>query len=235
LSMREIDLEVTRNHPELRVGGYAVLTVCDTGCGMDRATLQRMFEPFFTTKPPGEGTGLGLAVVHGIMKSHDGAISVYSEPGRGTTIQLYFPAQEGSATEMARSPGPIPAGHGEHILFVDDEAPLASLGKKMLAGVGYEVTAETNSIQALAAFRAEPGRYDLVITDLTMPNLTGTDLACELLKLRPDLPIILATGFVGSMTPGIAQAMGICELLMKPATMRSLAESAQRALQRSAG
>jgi CheY-like chemotaxis protein/two-component sensor histidine kinase len=224
------DADFARAHPDLRMGRYASLSISDTGCGMDRATIQRIFEPFFTTKAPGEGTGLGLAVVHGIVKSHEGAVTVYSEPGKGTTFHLYFPIHESAAVETVPETEAIVRGSGERVLFVDDEASLASLGKKMLERIGYQVTTKTSSSEALAAFRAEPGRYDLVITDLTMPNLTGTDLAVELLKLRPDLPIILATGFGGSMNSAKAQTLGLRELLMKPVTAQSLAEAARRAL-----
>jgi CheY-like chemotaxis protein len=230
LSTVDADADFARAHPDLRVGRYVSLAVTDTGCGMDRATLQRIFEPFFTTKAPGEGTGLGLSVVHGIMKTHEGAITVYSEPGAGTTFRLYFPAYKGSATEMARQPAAVPEGRGQRILFVDDEAPLSLLGKRMLERAGYSVTAHTSSLEALAAFRDDPGRYDLVITDLTMPNLAGDDLARELFKLRPALPIILTSGFGGPMTSAKTQSLGIRELLLKPATAQSLAEAAHRAL-----
>jgi PAS domain S-box-containing protein len=230
LKTEDIDEEVARTQPDLRVGRYVALSVSDTGCGMNRATLERIFEPFFTTKGPGEGTGLGLAVVHGIMKSHEGAITVYSEPGKGTTFRLYFPAHQSSATETTQESGAMPHGNGEHILFVDDEPSLAFLGKKMLERVGYHVIVKTKALEALAAFRAEAARYDLVITDLTMPSMTGADLASELLKIRPDLPIILVTGFGGAMNSAKAQALGIRELLMKPVTAQSLAEAAHSAL-----
>jgi PAS domain S-box-containing protein len=231
----DVDAPAARAHPDLRAGRYVVLSAADTGCGMDQATMQRMFEPFFTTKGPGEGTGLGLAVVHGIMKSHEGAIMVSSEPGKGTTFQLYFPALDGVATVSIHHPGPIPCGHGERVLFVDDEFHLASLGKKMLERAGYRVTIHTNASEALAAFRADPSGYDLIISDLTMPTLTGADLAGEILRLRPDLPIILATGCGGSMNSDRAQALGIRELLTKPLTARSLTLSVDRALGRSKG
>lgn len=217
-------------HADLRAGRYFKLSVSDTGCGMDASTLQRIFEPFFTTKPPGEGTGLGLAVVHGIMKSHDGAITVESQPGKGTTFHLYFPVYGGAASETQLQTGSVPGGQGQRVLFIDDEPPLAFLGRKLLERAGYTVTIQTNSVEALAAFRSNPAAYDLVITDLTMPNLTGADLASELLKLRPNLPIVLTTGFTGAMNSAKAQALGVRELVLKPLNGRSLAEAAHRAL-----
>jgi CheY-like chemotaxis protein len=235
LRSMDVDAELARTQPDLRAGRYVFLAISDTGCGMDSATLERIFEPFFSTKAPGEGTGLGLSVVHGILKSHDGAIVVNSEPGQGTTFCLYFPAHESAAAEGPEQTDSIPRGNREQVLFVDDEPSLAVLGKKMLERAGYQVTVQTNSQEALAAFRAAPDRYDLVITDLTMPRLTGVDLASELLKLRPELPIVLATGFGGSMNAPKAKTLGIRELLMKPVTAQSLAECAHRVLTQKKG
>lgn len=228
----EIDADFVRTHPDLKVGRYVRVSVSDTGSGMDRATVERIFEPFFTTKAPGQGTGLGLSVVHGIIKAHEGAITVYSEPGQGTTFHLYFPAQGDEAAARELKAGAPARGNGERILFVDDEQALAFLGRKMLERVGYRVTPQTSAQEALRLFSAQPNDYDLVITDLTMPNMTGIDLAGELLKIRPDLPIILTTGFGGSITGAKAQALGLRELIMKPTTAHSLAEAVQRALKK---
>src|SRR5678815_2162259 len=134
-----VDASLAAVQPRLRPGIYARVSVSDTGCGMDQATRRRIFEPFFTTKPPGEGTGLGLAVVHGIMDSHDGAVTVHSQPDAGTEFRLYFPAHAGDATALAAEEGPVPCGHGERVLFVDDEELLVRLAQKTLAGLGYEV------------------------------------------------------------------------------------------------
>ena len=166
---------------------------------MDQATLSRIFEPFFTTKVAGEGTGLGLSVVHGIMQSHDGAITVYSEPHVGTTFRLYFPAHliEGPAAENQTAA--TPSGSGERVLFVDDEAPLARLGKAILEGLNYSVDARTDVMEALELIRTEPGRFDLVIADQTMPSMTGIDLARHIRLIRPDLPVILTTGYIGQL------------------------------------
>lgn len=230
-----VNEEVALTKPDLRVGRYVVLSVSDTGCGMDRATRERAFEPFFTTKAPGEGTGLGLPVVHGIMKSHDGAIHVDSEPGKGSAFHLYFPVYQDSVPEAEPQKGSIPRGHGENILFVDDEPLLAVLGQKLLERAGYNVIVKTSGLEALGAFRAEAARYDMVISDLTMPNISGTELAAELLKIRPDIPIILATGFAGSMNLARVQMLGVRELLMKPLSALSLTEAVRRALPVKAG
>ena len=169
----EVDVDFVKTHPELHPGSYVQLSVSDTGTGMDRATLDHIFEPFFTTKAIGEGTGLGLAVVHGIMKSHDGSISVYSESGKGTVFHLYFPVFEAEAVVREAETNPIPRGQEEQILFVDDEEVLANLGKKMLERLGYQVTVKTSALEAIAAVRDQPERFDLVITDLTMPVMNG--------------------------------------------------------------
>jgi len=184
----EVDVDFAKTRPDLHPGRYVQLSVSDTGCGMDRATLDHIFEPFFTTKGVGEGTGLGLAVVHGIMKSHDGGISVYSQPGEGTTFHLYFPALETEATAREIAAAPIPRGQGEHILFVDDEEALARLGKKMLERLGYRVTMKTSALEAIAAVRDQPKPFDLVITDLTMPVMNGTKLGGQMLQLQSACP-----------------------------------------------
>lgn len=226
----QVDSILTEHYPELREGPYLRLSVIDNGHGMDKATLERIFEPFFTTKPAGTGTGLGLSVVHGIVKSHEGAITVYSQPGQGTTFHIYFPACETEAETERRDAKPIPQGNNELILFVDDELPLVQMGKKVLNRLGYRVLAFTNAADALAEFAAQPDRYRLVITDLNMPGMNGVDLARQLLKHRPELPILLATGFSGTITLEGIRKMGIFELLLKPVTTRSLAEAVHQAL-----
>jgi CheY-like chemotaxis protein len=206
------------------------LTVSDTGCGMDSATQARIFDPFFTTKAPGEGTGLGLAVVHGVIKNHGGAITVSSEPGVGATFSVYLPVSDCQASPVVQNSVLLPRGNGEHILFVDDEEALVSVGKSMLEQLGYRVTARTDSGEALAAFRAEPGDFDLIITDQIMPQMDGADLARALLQIRPTLPVILTTGYSTSMSPEKAKAIGIGELLLKPNTMQTLGDAIRRAL-----
>ena len=231
LSAMSLDASMARTVSNLRAGRYVRLSVSDSGCGMNAAIQQHIFEPFFTTKAPGEGTGLGLSVVHGIMSSHGGAITVSSAPDTGTTFTLYFPAGGTAAPAIVSRPSTSVRGHGEHILFVDDEPALASLGKKVLEQGGYRVTACTSPLEALAAFRSEPDGYDLVITDLTMPNLTGTALAGELLKLRADVPIILTTGFGRLMSQDQAFALGIRGLLRKPVAAATLIDGVHRALE----
>jgi PAS domain S-box-containing protein len=214
-----------RLHP----GDYARLSVSDSGSGMDQETLKRIFEPFFTTKATGEGTGLGLAVVHGIMETHDGAVTVYSEPGEGTVFHLYFPAFAGAET-VASDLGEVPRGHGERILFVDDEELLVKLGQKALTALGYEVEIATQPAAALALVRADPQRFALVLTDQTMPGMTGVDLARQLLQIRPGLPIILLTGYGLSLTSERVKAAGIRHLLLKPVTIHSLGSAVHAAI-----
>ncbi|HOI74457.1 MAG TPA: PAS domain S-box protein [Syntrophales bacterium] len=215
--------------PGLKEGPYLKMVVSDTGEGIDPSVRDKIFDPFFTTKASGEGTGLGLSVVYGIIKDHGGMIHVESEPGKGTTFTIHLPlldaATEWEGPEMAL----IPEGSG-HILYVDDEEPIASLGREMLTSLGYDVAIRLSSIDALEAFRANPRDYDLVITDMTMPNMTGARLAEEMLKIRPDLPIILTTGFSERMDKEAAQKLGCRDFLMKPVSLGDLARAVKRAL-----
>jgi PAS domain S-box-containing protein len=216
--------------PRLRTGAYARISVSDTGSGMDAETLRRVFEPFFTTKPVGEGTGLGLAVVHGIMDTHDGAVTVYSQVGEGTVFHLYFPAQAGEVREPAAREGPVPRGDGERVLVVDDEELLAKLCQKALGALGYQAEFTLKPADALEMVRASPERFALVLTDQTMPGMTGTTLASKLRQIRPELPIILMTGYGLSLTPERLDAAGISHLLLKPATIFSLGSGVHAAL-----
>jgi PAS domain S-box-containing protein len=232
LSLRtvDIDADVAGAHPPLRPGPHVQLTIRDTGHGMSPDVQARIFDPFFTTKPAGEGTGLGLAVTHGIVTGHGGAIAVESAPGRGTRVDLYFPRCDDLAAPPSPQPAPL-RGHGEHLLLVDDEAALVRLWTVALTDLGYRVTAHTNSRAALDAFRDTPDAFDLVITDQTMPQLTGAALAYELLRLRPRLPIILCTG----QLPGGAGArpvpLGIRATLLKPVGRLDLSLAIQRLLE----
>lgn len=214
--------EMGAPQPVLRNGDYVRLSVSDTGHGMDEATQSRIFEPFFTTKAPGEGTGLGLAVVHGIMQSHEGAITVYSHRGEGTTFHLYFPAYVGEEIEAAVQKSAAPWGNKERILYVDDEILLTTMGKRILERLGYIVDARTSAIEALAAVRADPSAYDLIVTDHMMPGLTGTNLAEQIHAIRPGLPIILTTGYSATLTPERVKAMGVWKLLLKPLSVDEL-------------
>jgi len=217
-----VDADFARARPEIQEGAYVRLTVSDTGHGMDKVTLERLFEPFFTTKEKGEGTGLGLATAHGIVKAHGGAISVYSEPGKGTAFHVYLPCAETETPEATRIEAPIRGGN-ERILVVDDEKDLAHLMERVLAQFGYDAVAMTNSADALAVFRAHPRLFDLVITDYTMPKMTGEQLVAEVRRIRPDIPIILTTGFSERISPERAEALGLNAFLMKPADPKRLA------------
>ncbi len=220
--------------PGLREGRYVRLEVDDDGCGMDRATLERIFDPFFTTKPQGLGTGLGLSVVHGIVKSHDGAISVYSEPGRGTSFRIYFPAVE-SADERARTaPRDAPRSRSAHVLFVDDEAPLVMLVSRMLERIGYRVTGVSDATRALAEFHADPERFDAIVTDLAMGDMSGFDLARDVLSVRPDLPVVMTSGFIRPEDQQAAAALGVRALILKPDTVEELGYVLNRVLRQRA-
>jgi PAS domain S-box-containing protein len=222
LDALDVDEVLAESQLHVRAGPYVRLTVTDTGIGMDRATLSRIFEPFFTTKAPDKGTGLGLSVVHGIMQGHDGTATVYSEPGKGTTFQLYFPAISGGVLESTIEDASVPLGSGERVLFVDDEETIAKLVERMLSRLGYVPETSTKVAEALEWVRSDPGRFDLVITDMTMPVMSGLDFARRLGEIRPDLPVILTTGYPGSLQLDAIRAMGIHDMLLKPPTMQSL-------------
>ncbi len=215
---------------ELSPGQYLKLTVQDTGHGMDRSVLDRIFDPYFTTKGPGEGTGLGLAVVHGIVKNHNGAITVHSEPGTGTVFQVYLPALAREASPIEAAPVSIATG-SERIIVVDDEEKLVIAIKRMLEFLGYKVTAMTSSVAALSLFRQHPEGFDVMVTDYTMPGMTGIDLAREIIGVRPGFPIILCTGFSEKISEDTVKSMGIRALLMKPVTLRDLAETIREVLE----
>lgn len=229
LAPLELDDYAAASYPDLLPGPYLRLTVSDTGRGMDRATLERIFEPYFTTKEKGVGTGLGLAVVHGIVKRHGGAITVTSEVGKGTAFNILLPRIETETVEEAELLEPLPTGH-ERILFVDDEETLVEMGGEMLKELGYEFVGSTSSLEALETFRAQPDGFDLVITDMTMPDKTGLELAREMMAIRPDIPIILCTGFSGVTSEERAKAIGIREFMLKPLLMRELANTIRKVL-----
>jgi PAS domain S-box-containing protein len=215
----------------LAPGSYARLSVRDTGHGMDRDTLERIFDPFFTTKAAGEGTGLGLSVVHGIVTGLGGAIGVDSAPAAGTTFTVYLPATAGGVRAEEETPASALVGN-ERVLVVDDDAAVAAVTKRLLDRAGYRVTACTSSVEALELIRTEPGGFDLVLTDQTMPNLTGLELAAAVHRLRPALPIILTSGLAEAPDAPTRHAMGIDALLTKPADPRELAAVVRRALDR---
>ena len=217
-----IDAKTARSHLELKPGKYLRLSVSDTGCGIDPATRERIFDPFYTTKDRGKGTGMGLAVVHGIVKNHGGVIEVDSLANQGSTFQLYFPAIESEETPAVDIIEALPTGK-EKILFVDDETFQVDLGVRMLERLGYTVTSRKSSRDALDLFSSDPQGFDLVITDMTMPEMTGDILAQKMMKIRPDLPVIICTGYSEKIDATGARAIGIQELAMKPLIMKDFA------------
>jgi two-component system, cell cycle sensor histidine kinase and response regulator CckA len=196
---------------------------------MKTEVLERIFDPFFTTKAQGEGTGLGLSVAHGIVKSHGGSIKVESEPGKGSVFSVYLPKIERQEGPTIAEELPVRGGK-ECILFVDDEDILVELNNERLTQLGYEVVASTSSLEALEIFKKEPRKFDLVITDYTMPDMTGVDLAKKLLKVRKDIPIILCTGYNDDTSPDKAKKAGIREFLLKPQGKRELDLTIRRVL-----
>jgi CheY-like chemotaxis protein len=230
LSAVDVDEALARICPGLRVGPHVRLTVGDSGHGMDRATAERIFEPFFTTKAPGEGTGLGLAVVHGIMRSHDGLVAVHSLPGQGTTLELYFPAAAQADPAEASGAPHAPRGQGEHVFVVDDEPVLVEIIRDFLTGLGYRVTAHLRPDEAWEDFRRDPRRFDLVVCDLTMPGMTGVDLAERIRAVRPDLPVVLMTGYGGALDAGVLPQSGIREVIAKPFRVSALGDVVHRHL-----
>ncbi len=225
LHVESVDPQVASRHRSLQPRRYVVLTVSDTGCGMDPQTLDRVFDPFFTTKPPGEGTGLGLSVVHAIVEAHEGAITVESEVDRGTTFRVYLPVIELEATPSHSAKTVVPTGKNEELLIVDDEPPVLQIAERLLAHLGYRPVCFSRPAEALAAFNADPKRFALVMTDLTMPKMTGIDLAQRIHKVRPELPIVLFSGLGGAITEETAQELGFATLLAKPFEYRALGEA----------
>jgi len=224
LAQREIRVEDTGFLSDLNPGQYLNLTVSDTGHGMNQEIMDRIFDPFFTTKNPGEGTGMGLSMVHGIVTRLGGAITVESQLGEGSVFRLYFPSLENQFVEVQTEEFlPLPTGK-ERILFVDDERQIVQLAEDILGRLGYDTTGETSSTAALNIFQSHPDQFDMVITDLTMPDLTGIELAYELQQIRSNLPIILCSGYGKSETFDGVNATGIDDFIEKPLTTRHLAE-----------
>jgi signal transduction histidine kinase/ActR/RegA family two-component response regulator len=223
-AVKDICVDPSNAHRDLTSGDYILLQISDTGVGIPPAHLHTIFEPYFTTKPPGEGTGLGLSVVHGIVKSYGGKIQVDSLPGQGTCFKLFLPITKKRGPDAASHEQVIPAGT-EHILFVDDEAPILKISTKLLENLGYTVTARTSSVEALELFKSKPDLFDLVITDMTMPNMTGEVLAVEMMKIKPDIPVILCTGYSKKISEDAAIQLGIKALCYKPIVQADLAQT----------
>jgi len=191
--------------------------------------LKRIFDPYFTTKGVGKGSGMGLSVVHGIVKSHGGCVAVNSEPGKGTVFNVLFPCVEDKPEPEVEISIEIPRGKGK-ILFVDDEKAIIDIMQPMIERLGYEVSVRTSSIEGLEAFRANPNRFDLVITDFTMPNMTGMELAKALFKLRSDIPVILCTGYSEHINEDKAKRSGIRAFVVKPVVLSEIASTIRKVL-----
>ena len=232
----EIDVQNTEiDHPQIDnfigmdLGPYIKVSIRDTGAGMPPEILKRIFDPYFTTKEKGVGTGLGLAVVHGIIKKYGGAIKVESAPGKGAAFHIYLPRID-QAAPYSIDQTEIPAGGNERILFVDDEKMLVDIGQKVLERLGYDVTVRTSPIEALELFKAKPDDFDLVITDQTMPGMTGDALAKELMAMRPGLPVIICSGYSQKIDQTRAAEMGIKGFVMKPILINDIADAIRKAL-----
>ena len=225
----ELEEDTVAQYPDLAPGSYLTLSVSDTGHGIDDKIIDRIFEPYFTTKSIGDGTGLGLSVVHGIVRNHGGVITVSSSPGKGSYFEVYLPAVSKTAAPEKENTLLLPTGK-EHILFIDDEKDVVDLGKDLLEKLGYNVSAKTCPIKALDSFRDHPEKYDLIITDMTMPKLTGEKLAMECLKIRPEIPIMHCTGFSSSITPQMAYEIGIKDFLIQPISLKDMAISVRKVM-----
>ena len=214
----------------LSPGPYVRLRMKDTGEGIEPEIMERIFDPYYTTKEVGKGTGMGLSVIHGIVKRHGGGILVESEIGKGTLFEIYFPALEETAEEEKEPEGEIKGG-SERILFVDDEESMVNLNRQRLERLGYQVKSTTKPLDALEWFRADPDQFDVIITDMTMPRMTGDRLAAEVLKIRPNMPVIICTGYSERMSAKKAEALGVSKYIEKPIDLRNLASSLREVLE----
>ncbi len=234
IRLDSIDLQKEKEAGQLILppGKYAHLSISDTGYGIPENILEHIFEPYFTTKKGGDGTGLGLATVHGIVKLHDGAITVYSEEGEGTTFNIFLPVcePEENTNQDEKSATPLPQGNGELVMVVDDEEAIVQMVEIALSHIGYEIDAYTSSVKALEAFETNPDNFACIITDQTMPNLTGVNLSKRILKISPQCPIILCSGFSETINSEKAKDIGIFQYIMKPTTSRVLAEAVHNAI-----
>lgn len=236
ITLEKVTLDAPLLSPSatLPPGDYARLIISDTGVGMDSATIERIFEPFFTTREVGQGSGMGLPIVHGIVTGSGGAIMVYSEPGKGSSFKIYLPIVEDVTNGTQEEAKPIPRGT-ERILLVDDEESLAKLGKRMLERLGYSVVTAVNGKDAMDKASRDPMAFDVVVTDQTMPIMTGEQLAAELNNIRPNLPVIIATGYSHSINREKAAALGLAGFINKPLMLSELAEAVRAALDKAKG
>jgi len=238
VSLKQVEL-VPKANPSviqaLTPGKYALLTVTDTGAGIEKAILDKIFEPYFTTKGVGKGTGLGLSVVQGIAKTHKGDILIDSTPGKGTKVCVYLPIMERTAENKGIEDTETLLGGTEKILLIDDETPIIRVEQHMLEKQGYQVTSRMSSLEALTIFKADPTAFDLILTDMTMPNMTGIQLAEKLISIRPDIPIILCTGYNEKITEEKAKSIGIKRFLMKPVDKSEMARMVRKVLDEAKG
>ena len=215
--------------PDLKPGEYIEIKVTDTGVGISPQNTHSIFEPYFTTKAVGEGTGMGLAVAHGIVENYGGQITVDSKIGKGTCFTIYLPISKKRKVHTPSEKEDLPLGN-ENILFVDDEAPIAKMGSKALEQLGYTVTTRTSSVETLKLFKSKPQAFDLVITDMTMPNMTGDKMATEMMNIRSDIPVILCTGYSKKISKESAADIGIKALVYKPVVKADLAKTVRKVL-----
>jgi CheY-like chemotaxis protein len=232
VSLDAVDVPADRelSHGLLPAGHHLRLAVHDTGCGMDAGVTAQIFQPFFTTRESGRGTGLGLALVHGIVTEMGGAIDVTSELGAGSLFEIYLPGSDAAAIELATREVPLQRGQGQRILVVEDEVPLMLLAEEMLAALGYEPAGFTRPDEALIEFRADPSRFDALILDQLMPGMTGIELARRMREARPDIPVLLVSGYMGPLLHDEALAAGVDQLLTKPLDLRRLSDAIAQAL-----
>jgi signal transduction histidine kinase/ActR/RegA family two-component response regulator len=221
----ELDASFTDGHPPLLPGRHMRLTVADDGCGMDAELQQRIFDPFFTTKPTGQGTGLGLSMVHGIVQMHQGSVTVTSQPGAGASFDFYFRAMEEELPNDAREQFRLPVGNGQRILVVDDEESVLWAARNFLNRLNYNATGFSRSVEALEAFVRAPQDFDAVVTDLTMPQLGGLDLTRKLRAIRPDLPVIVMSGYLLGVEDTELREAGVAHAVLKPFSVQALAEA----------
>jgi PAS domain S-box-containing protein len=233
ISLKNKTLGPNDLNPEssMQPGNFVQLSIEDTGVGIEPEIREKIFDPYFTTKEIGKGTGMGLATVHGIVRSYGGSIACDSQPGQGTVFHIILPAVPAHTVRGKESTEQLVIGR-EHILLIDDEEILVEVGQAMLQRLGYKVTTRTNSIEALATFQDQPETFDLIITDLTMPGMTGVDLARRMLQIRPDMPIILCTGYSNLISEGKAKAMGIRGFAMKPFAKKDISHLIRKVLER---
>jgi CheY-like chemotaxis protein len=229
LNAIKVDQKFAESIPNLKKGDYIRLTISDTGHGMDIKTKERIFEPFFTRKEVGSGSGLGLSVVHGIINNYGGAIVVDSNPGKGTTFTIYLP-KHGTDSPVTDKTHLKPVKGDEYILFVDDEPEITFMGKKMLENLGYKVTIKGDSISALDDFKNNPEKYSLLVTDQSMPHMNGTELASAMREIRPELKVIIITGYSDNLSGEALSVNGISEVILKPMILDDFSKVIRRVL-----